>query len=197
MKKLLVFLTVIAVGCGSSQKTASNKTENNEVVRQTTNTAEITSPQKSIQVQKNMLVGEFEAQELQQMPFSDWFEPAYNNYKMDEKALATIKENISDYEITIFMGTWCRDSKRETPKFIKILDEVGYDYNKLRMIAVDRSKKMPTGIDENFEIVRVPTIIFFKDGKEINRFVEFPQESFAEDIAKIVSGKNYTNSYAR
>ena len=39
--------------------------------------------------------------------------------------------------------------------------------------------------------------IFYKDGEEVNRFVEYSQgESIEEAIAKIVSGKEYKNSYA-
>ena len=50
--------------------------------------------------------------------------------------------------------------------------------------------------EEKMNLNRVPTIIFYKNGKEVNRFVEFAQESLEEDIAKIVSGKDYKNSYA-
>ena len=40
-------------------------------------------------------------------------------------------------------------------------------------------------------------IIFFdKKGNEVNRFVEFPQETFEEDILKIVTNQSYQNPYA-
>lgn len=195
MKKLVILFIIIVIGCGTSKK-ATIETEDNAVVMESPETSETPKAQKTIQMQKNMLLGEFEKEELQQKPFSVWFEPGYTNYAVNGDALETIKNTISDYEITVFMGTWCHDSKREMPKFIKLLDEVNYNYDKLTMIAVDRGKNTPTGMGKEFDIIRVPTIIFYKNGKEVNRFVEYAQESFEKDIAKIVSGEDYKNSYA-
>lgn len=95
------------------------------------------------------------------------------------------------------MGTWCGDSKRETPKMLKLLDEAGYNYNNLEMFAVDYDKTTPDQLEEKYDIHHVPTIIFYKDGKEVNRFVEYAQgASLEEDIAKIVSGEEYHDSYS-
>ena len=63
------------------------------------------------------------------------------------------------------------------------------------MITVNRSKKTSDNLQEGFDIIRVPTFIFFKDGKEIGRFVEYPRESVEADILKIVSGEPYKHSY--
>ena len=80
--------------------------------------------------------------------------------------------------------------------FFKLLDEVNFDKNKLTNIAVNRAKKAPGELDEKYKVHRVPTIIFMKDGKEVNRFVEYSIESLEEDIAKIVSGKTYEDPYS-
>jgi len=145
--------------------------------------------------QRNMLIGEFTKEDLLKAPYNSWFTPEYDNFKPSAEALETIKSNISDYEIIVFMGTWCGDSKREVPKLLKILDEVGYDYSNLTLVGVSRNKTTPEKIEEDWNIDRVPTIIFTKDGKEINRFVEYPGETIEADIAKIVSGQDYKHSY--
>ena len=53
--------------------------------------------------------------------------------------------------------------------------------------------------NENYEkglnIINVPTLIFYKNGKEINRFVEFPNISLAKDLEQIIQGKPYKNPY--
>ncbi len=147
-------------------------------------------------LKEEMLLGEFKRSELEQKPYSAWFNRGYKNYKPEKKALKTIKKNIGEYEITLFMGTWCADSKREVPKFFKILDLADYDSDKVQAYAVNRSKETPKHLEEAFEIKMVPTIIFSKNGKEVNRFVEFPMETFAEDIAEIVSEKEYENPYS-
>ncbi len=40
------------------------------------------------------------------------------------------------------MGTWCGDSKRETPRFYKILDETGFNQNNFELITVIEIKKL-------------------------------------------------------
>ncbi|MFD1095137.1 thioredoxin family protein [Salegentibacter chungangensis] len=179
MHKLLLIFLALALG-GNSDKTK-------EISKTTTGT----------KIQTDMLIGEFEPEELKEEPYAGWFNSVYDDYTPEEKALQTIDENISDYEITVFMGTWCGDSKRETPKLLKILEETGYDMDKFTIIGVNHSKSTPGNMEEEFQVHRVPTIIFSKNGKEVNRFVEYAQQSLAKDIAKIVSGKDYSNSYAK
>lgn len=145
---------------------------------------------------QGMLVGKFQKEDLMQEPHASWFKSGYENFDPSDEAMETIKKNISEYEITVFMGTWCGDSRREIPKFLKILDEAGYDLSKLTLIGVDRSKTTPENLEQGLDINRVPTIIFSKNGKEVNRFVEYAKESIEEDIAKIVSEEEYSNAYA-
>ncbi|MDT0647500.1 thioredoxin family protein [Zunongwangia sp. F260] len=194
MKKLLVFFLAIFLSCGSSNSVAKNE-------KSSENTTSFSlgphrEPPTAV-YQKDMLLGEFQREELEEEPFSRWFESGYSDYDPKDEAMQTIKENISDYEITLVMGTWCVDSKRETPKFFKILDEADYDTEQLTAIAVDTNKDVPGNIEKDLDARRVPTIIFYKNGKEVNRFVEYPQESIEEDIAKIVSGEDYSHSYAQ
>jgi len=146
--------------------------------------------------QEGNLIGEFTQSDLEKKPYSSWFTPGYEQYKPNEKALKTIKKNISDYEILLFMGTWCGDSHYEVPKFFKLLNEVGYNKDKLTSLGVNYSKKAPGDLDEKYNVHRVPTIIFLKDGKEVNRFVEFSNENLEKDIAKIVNEKKYENPYS-
>jgi len=51
-------------------------------------------------------------------------------------------------------------------------------------------------LEKNQDIINIPTFIFKKDGKEINRIVEFPIESIEKDIFKILSSSDYKNAYA-
>ena len=143
-----------------------------------------------------MLLGEFTKADLEKPPHSRWFTPGYENYSPKDEAVKTIKENIGDYEILLFMGTWCGDSRYEVPKFFKLLDVVDFNRENLTSIAVNYAKKAPGDLDEKYKIHRVPTIIFMKDGEEVDRFVEYSIESLEEDIATIVEGKEYTDPYS-
>lgn len=191
--KMSLYILILAfiTSCGNSNDTAeNNQTTQNEVIETSSETLEN-------EEQQEMLVGKFTKEDLQTGPYEQWFTQGYEGYTPSEEALETIKNNISEYEIVGFMGTWCPDSRREVPKFFKLLDEAGYDLSKLTMVGVNRSKSTPENLEKGYDMSRVPTFIFMKDGKEVNRFVEYPQTSMEEDIAKIVSGAEYSNSYAQ
>ncbi|MDT0691053.1 thioredoxin family protein [Salegentibacter sp. F188] len=194
MNKLLLLFLGVLLSCGSNGKFSKTETASETAG---TFSAQVHRHPPTAVYQKDMLLGEFQREELKEEPFSRWFEAGYSDFDPNDEAMQTIKENISDYEITLVMGTWCVDSKRETPKFFKILDEANYDTEKLTSIAVDTNKSTPGDIQEELNVEMVPTIIFYKDGKEVNRFVEYPQESIEEDIAKIVSGEEYSHPYAQ
>lgn len=183
MNKFLILFAVLTLSCGNTIK----KTADGENLEEYDETS----------LQQDILLGEFTKEDLKQKPYSTWFEPGYEKFTPKAEAMEKIRENIGDYEIKLLMGTWCGDSRRELPKFIKLLDKANYDYDKLEMLAVDYNKTTPSNIEKELDVHHVPTIIFYKDGKEVNRFVEYPQEeSIEEDIAMIVSGKKYKNSYA-
>lgn len=93
------------------------------------------------------------------------------------------------------MGTWCGDSKRETPRFYKVLEAAEFDLKNLEMITVNRGKKTPDNLERGFNIFRVPTFIFYKNGKEIGRYVEYPRKSLEKDMLDILTGKPYKHSY--
>jgi len=143
------------------------------------------------------LVGVKVKSDLQQAPYSLWFNRNYNQYKLDEATITEIKKHLKGVTVKGFMGTWCGDSKRETPHFYKIMEAAGFDDKNLELITVNRSKKTPDNLQEGLNIMKVPTFIFYKNGKEIGRFVEYPRETLEKDILKIVSGQNYKHSYDR
>ena len=60
---------------------------------------------------------------------------------------------------------------------------------------MDRDKKTPTGSATENGITNVPTFIFYKDGKEVNRIVESPVEFLEDDILAILSGSDYKHTY--
>jgi thiol-disulfide isomerase/thioredoxin len=191
-----IYLTIalaMITACGNSGQT-SKTAEQASAEEAKAETAE--EQVSNAKIQDGMIVGEFQKIDLQAEPFSSWFDSNYESYNPSDEDIATIKKHINDYEIIAFMGTWCGDSKRETPKLYKVLDKTGYNLSNLKIAGVDRNKTTPDNLEENWDINRVPTIIFLKDGNEVNRFVEYPVETFEKDIAKIVSGAEYKNSYA-
>jgi len=145
--------------------------------------------------QPQMLTGPAERSQLQSGAFGEWFNPFYASYRVDEDLAKELKPLLKDVDITLFMGTWCGDSKRETPRIYKIFDAVDKS-DEVKLITVDRSKTTPQGLEEGKDIKRVPTLILSKDGKELGRIVEYPIESLEADMLKILKGEPYKHAYA-
>ncbi len=141
------------------------------------------------------LVGTVSKEHFLEEPYSEWFHFNYENYELNSKAIEKLKPIINTVKIKAFMGTWCGDSREQIPVFYKLLDKTNFNYKNLELIAVNRGKKTEDNLQEGFNIIRVPTFIFLKNGKEIGRFVEYPQESLEEDFLKIISGVTYKHSY--
>ncbi|MXV37507.1 thiol reductase thioredoxin [Flavobacteriaceae bacterium Ap0902] len=126
----------------------------------------------------------------------EWYNTYYDSYDLQKDTIDSFKDDLQDYDIKIFMGTWCPDSKRETPYFFKIMDYAGYPDDRIHMYAVDRNKKSLNGEEEGYNITHVPTFIFLKDGKEVGRIVESPINSLEEDIRDIINGTPQTPNYS-
>lgn len=146
---------------------------------------------------EEMIVGSFAESNLKENNYATWYLPEYNEYIVETKKLNDVKGAINDFEIGTFMGTWCGDSKREVPRLYKILEAVDYPTHKMKMYGVNRQKKSANGEEIGKNISHVPTIIFYKDGKEVGRIVESPVTGYLEeDIAMIVKGTPLTPNYA-
>ncbi|MGO3237181.1 MAG: TlpA family protein disulfide reductase, partial [Psychroflexus halocasei] len=71
-------------------------------------------------------------------------------------------------------------------------------HDKLKMVGVTQRKQIPNITDKErkeLNVFNVPTIIVYKNGQEMNRFVEYAVESLEEDLYKIMSDQDYKHSY--
>jgi thiol-disulfide isomerase/thioredoxin len=130
-----------------------------------------------------------------QQPHAKWFHKSYDHYKLDSRTIDKLKGHISGVQIKVFMSVWCHDSHREIPRLFKVLEAIDFDEKNLEIVALNRVKKTPNNLQEGFDIRRTPTLIFYKNDKEIGRFVEHPRKILEKDILKILSGKNYKHVY--
>lgn len=146
------------------------------------------------------LLGVINKEGLMNPPFQSWYKRGFNSYHLDMATIASFKKELGNYTIKVFMGTWCGDSKREIPRFYKVLDAAEYSEKQLMTIAVDyvkpNYKKSPGGEEKGMNIIKVPTFIFYKNGKEVNRIIESPVASFEKDMVAILRGKDYVPNYS-
>jgi thiol-disulfide isomerase/thioredoxin len=200
MKKILLLsLVTILAACNSVKKvTETSTTETEKVEVQKVAPKKVKQIAREITAKKDAngyLIGIANKESFQDEDFKDWFDSRYDEYTTDKETIDKLKTALEGYTIKGFMGSWCGDSKRETPRFYKLLDETGFNQNDFELITVDRSKKTPDNLQEGLDIIRVPTFIFYKDGEEIGRYVEYPRETLEKDILKIITGQPYKHSY--
>jgi thiol-disulfide isomerase/thioredoxin len=177
---LLSFLIPILTGCKDNQpqktEVESNVVDNTE----------------------DKLLGRITKNDLSRETFTEWFQPAYEGYAVNTELVDSYKDQLKEYEIEVFMGTWCEDSQREVPTLFKILEAAGYPMEQLEIIAIDDEianyKRSPGGEEKGKNIHHVPTIILKKDGEELNRIIEYPVQTIEEDL-QLIMGGNYTPYY--
>lgn len=116
-----------------------------------------------------------------------WEKLKAEEYTPDASFVKAIQGKTGEVKVLLFLGTWCGDSKREVPRFFKLMDQAGITESQVEMIALDRSKKDAEGLTEKWGIKYVPTFIFIKDGIELGRIVETPKDSLEANIAFILT----------
>ena len=69
-----------------------------------------------------------------------------------------------------FWATWCGPCKRQAP-IVEALADKGYTVGK---VDVDQEP----GLAQQFQIMSIPTLVVFKDGKEVERIVGARNKSY-------------------
>lgn len=155
---------------------------------------EITDTKGNIQ-----LLGKASRKRLEQPPFGDWYNKNYDSYLADPATVSRLRTGLAGKQIMVFMGTWCGDSRREVPRFFKVMDCCGIDTGSIQLITVAASaeqyKQSPGHEERGRDIFRVPDFIVLDHGRELGRVVESPVTSLEKDLLSIVSGEPYTPKY--
>lgn len=102
------------------------------------------------------------------------------------QALASLEPGA---EVTVYLGTWCGDSRRELSRFWKALDQTGGAVPfQVRYVGVDREKKEPAGVQED-GVLYLPTFIVRRGGREVGRIVETSPHSIEQDLLALLAGR--------
>jgi tetratricopeptide (TPR) repeat protein len=145
------------------------------------------------------LLGEIDKSGLEGDNYKSWFITNYKDYQPNTALINKLVLELKTYNITLFMGTWCGDSKKEVPRLYKVLESCDFPMEQLTVVAVSSEshmyKQSPQHEEAGLNIHRVPTVILYKEGKEVNRIVEHPIKSFEEDIQNIITVNSYKSNY--
>jgi thiol-disulfide isomerase/thioredoxin len=134
------------------------------------------------------LLGYISPAQFTKPPYSDWYLNGFETYVPASDVVEKLKQiDKEDTSIKIVLGTWCPDSRREVPRFMKILDIWEFPAEKVIFIGVDNSKIAPIGGYDTLGIERVPTFIIFKNKIEKGRIIENPVTSLEQDMLNILN----------
>jgi thiol-disulfide isomerase/thioredoxin len=138
--------------------------------------------------QSTWILGFFKPSRLQKEPYSTWYNKGFEEYVPKTEMLNRLLDlQPDDITIKIIMGTWCPDSRREVPRFMKIMDLWHFPADKLTFIGVDINKVSPIGDFDKLGIERVPTFIVYKNNIEEGRIIEVPKTSLEQDLVEILT----------
>jgi thiol-disulfide isomerase/thioredoxin len=139
--------------------------------------------------QSTWLLGYFNPGQLSSLPHSEWYLKGYDNYQPHQESVnKLVAIDNAGISIKIVMGTWCPDSRREVPRFMKILSQWQFPSSEVTFIGVDNQKLSPVGEYESLGIQRVPTFIVYKNKIEAGRIIENPVTSLEQDMVNILTG---------
>ncbi len=111
----------------------------------------------------------------------------YDKYDPPADILSALKSKVDEHmKIDVYLGLWCPDSRNNVPVFLKIMDGLGVEIL-IRYLAVPRkANRTDKYYVESMDVEKVPTFIFYRDGKEIGRIKENPKTSMIDDMLDIV-----------
>ena len=92
--------------------------------------------------------------------------------------------------VTVYLGTWCSDSRRELSRFWRAVDEAGGEVPfELVYIGVNRDKDEPGELLEGLGLEYVPTFVVEVGGAETGRIVEESPNGIEFDLAALLRGE--------
>ncbi len=183
MKKLLsavIFFTIVFTGCRTGKPASESRSSDGQIIDKPAST-DYMEP-------STWLLGYISPALFSQPPHSEWYLKGYDAYQPVQDVVSKLALiNKEDLSIQIVMGTWCPDSRREVPRFMKILDLWGFPEEKVTLIGVDNTKIAPIGNYGSFGIERVPTFIILENKVETGRIIENPVTSLEQDMLNILT----------
>lgn len=179
---LILFLILLITGgsCATGRKNIVNKEPAglSQPETSSTNWAD----------QSVWLLGYFNPILLTRPPYSEWYNSGYEGYQPIQDVIQKLGSVKNDgLSIVTVLGIWCPDSRREVPRFMKIIELMKFPVEQMIFIGVDNEKLAPLGDYDILGIERVPTFIIYKNKIELGRIIENPVASLEQDLLDIIT----------
>jgi thiol-disulfide isomerase/thioredoxin len=186
ISSLLFFCLICLGGCKTTKPIAEIKPVVNQ--KAVSVVTPIAPPVANFSDPSTWLLGYFNHDRLTREPYSVWYLKGYDEYMINSEAVNKLFDiNKDNLTIKIILGTWCPDSRREVPKFMRVLDIWRFPVSMVTFIGVDNAKLSQVDEYKSLNILRVPTFIIYKNNIEAGRIIENPSTSLEQDIVNILT----------
>jgi hypothetical protein len=109
---------------------------------------------------------------------------------VDEDVARSLRTVPPGAEVDVFLGTWCRDSRRLVSRLFVALEVAGEPLPfSIRYVGVDRQRHAPRGLTDGVDLRYVPTIIVHRDGAEVGRIVESAPRGVETELRALLTGE--------
>jgi hypothetical protein len=112
--------------------------------------------------------------------------------KPDAAAVSALSHVPPGADVTVYLGTWCGDSRRELSRLFRLCDELsaaGALPFALHLVGVDRTKQEPAAAMAADHVLYLPTLIVRRGGQEVGRIVETSPASVEADLLSLLDGR--------
>ncbi len=108
-------------------------------------------------------------------------------YTPDPESVRFLSQIQDSVKIYVLFGTWCHDSKKQIPAFMKTLEEANNPLIDVDYIAVTRKKTDPDNFYKRWDLKLTPTFVIYRAEKELGRIIEEPTKRLEEDLVEILA----------
>lgn len=137
--------------------------------------------------EKKYLVGFVSKGQITSDPDFGWYPQNLKYSKPNKDYVELIKPRAYDFQVMLFLGTWCHDSQQILPKYLALLEAAEFPDHRMMLIACDRQKAAPANLHRPLNVTNVPTLIVLKDGREVGRIVEYGESGMVDkELAEII-----------
>ena len=139
--------------------------------------------------EKEWLTGEITVEQITEKPENAWFEANYEAYAPDMDEVEVIQKIPENYEFVVIGGEWCHVTRANLPKLYKVIDLAAIPRDRVHVHFVNQhfDSEAEENLAEIYDIEGVPTFIILKDGKEVDRFAVYQDQTIEESMADLVA----------
>ena len=135
------------------------------------------------------LVGSLSRAEIE-AAVPDWIDAQIEARPDRDQAVEMAAAGSAESRVTVYLGTWCSDSRRELSRFWRAVDEAGGEVVfELAYVGVNRDKDQPADRLDGLGLEYVPTFVVEVAGAETGRIVEESPNGIEYDLAALLRGE--------